>query len=194
MARISLKEDAKLTKKDLLRPSVVAWLLGVAPKTIHAWKDIQIKKVHGVKYLRWHDIRVKCSDSFQILDLPSDASDAYSMWVEKKPKAIVVKPDGSITKPVVSVANSALEKAKALLALKPKQIIPVVDKIEQQESNEIEEILGVSEEYKHLFKDEVVVLDDGCLECKHSRSKFHTKYGCKFAKGTIAECHCKKGN
>ncbi len=214
MARISLKEDAKLTKKGLLRPSVVAWLLGVAPKTIHAWKDIPVRKIHGVKYLRWHDILTRCVDAAEILDLPSDACDAYYKWCEKKPAV-------SITKPAVVVANNALEKAKALLkgsvvvtafAETPKVVQLSVESQAMltqglQEAKEgkmspvpapvleddPEEALSVSEEYSHLFKDEAPVVVDGCLSCKHSITKFHTKYGCTFAKGTIAACHCKKG-
>lgn len=187
MARIDLKQDQKLATKGLLRPSVVAALLGIAPKTVHAWKDILTKKIHGAKYLNWHDICVKYLDSVETLDLPSVASDAYVIWKTG------IKPQKIITK-----AQTALDKAKLLIGVKEhktentsKTIEEILHVIEPEIN---EPILNITADYEHLIKKPVTqTVTDGCEECTHSIAKFHYAFGCKFAKGTAAECKCKRG-
>lgn len=198
MARIDLKQDQKLATKGLLRPSVVAQLLGIAPKTVHAWKDILTKKIHGAKYLNWHDICVKHLDSVETLDLPSVASDAYVIWKTG------IKPQKIITK-----AQTALDKAKLLLKTTVPEIKSFVDEslmeigffhpneepiLEIIKPEDNEPVLTITEDYEHLIKKPVTqTITDGCQECTHSIAKFHYVFGCKFAKDTAAECKCKRG-
>ncbi len=214
MARISKEKDRALAKQDLLRVSVVADLLGVAPKTINIWlKDEGSYTVGGVKYLSWALVRHKRANDVAFLSLPADGTDAHSIWEKySSVKTAITKaitaghtaPAGTIA--AVAHAVTALAKAKSLLPAVKSQELPKVENFQSAENSEAqivlevpplpdENVLTVPEEFlrkdkQHAKQGVVVGL---CQSCSHSLEIYHSVIGCFFAKGTVASCSCKIG-
>jgi hypothetical protein len=107
MARICYAADEEVAHKGLLRISVIAKLLKVAPKTVNAWTQYTVIKIRGVKYLSWGEIGGDPVRQTQLLGLPVASINAYNLALQKIPLVPTIKP--------VTAADTALAKAKALL-------------------------------------------------------------------------------
>lgn len=169
MARINHKLDQELATKGLLRISVIAKALKLAPKTVNSWTIYPITKVGGVKYLTWSDVYKDKQSDCVLFNLPTDARTVHSQVTNTKvPAAIKVL--------------SALEKAKSLLTTKVKvhvavPLLPPPNFIELEKGmadvitgrvsdvppeiykEEIlapvksdDDVLGIPTEYKHLIR------------------------------------------
>lgn len=221
MARVSLERDRELAKQNLLRISVVADLLGVAPKTINAWLGEYHTKVRGVKYLNWTVVRAQRANDFAILKVPMDCTIAHALWELDKAGAYIEDPKPAVKlhapTGMIEAASHAIDKAKAILhkASAPVTSQPLI--IKEQDHTSIEN-LSTAENFESQIplavpvKEEEYVLTvpeefkkknasiankktsgDTCNECLHS-FVFHTVMGfCDFAKGTAAACKCKIG-
>lgn len=210
MARVSFEKDRELAKIDLLRVSVVADLLGVAPKTINIWlKESESHKIRGVKYLNWSVVRKVRQDDVQILQLPVTSQAAHVMWeVRTYNPGAKLPPLGTID--AISHAYDAIEKAKSLLP-KPTivskvEVVPEIEKFQTAEGFDVQETLEVPPPYEEktlevpvtfLAKQKLPNLKNTtagmCTVCGHSMIEFHSIIGCTFAKHTVAACTCKVG-
>lgn len=149
MARINYKIDRELADLGMLRVSIVAKALNVAPKTVNLWaNNYTISKVGGVKYLTWTEVFKNNSDTANTFGLSLSAIDVYS------------KVTGA-TQPshVVTKTNDSLAKAKALLQKKQVAVqtiteetvelldAPVLSSVEPEPG-----VLTIPPEYKHLVR------------------------------------------
>lgn len=203
MARVSLDKDRELAKQGLLRVSVVAELLGVAPKTINIWlKNETALKVRGVKYLEWALVRKTRQDDVLFLSLPVDSYSAHCFWTCKQQQ--LPAPTGTVS--AIAHAVSVLEKVKTLL---PSVKLAAYEKIDNFQTAENlapqkvlelphvaeETALSVPAEYKKAVPKKInkLAASDLCPYCPHSLSEFHLTTRCDFAKGTVAACKCPTG-
>lgn len=159
MARISYKADQELASNGLLRISLVAKLLQVAPKTVNAWTKYTITKVHGVKYLTWSEVYVDKITEALLADLPTNASSAWG-------RAMGIATQAALPVHSVTHADSALAKAKALLTKKiaapatsfPKEMGMPVTMAPPEEEPILgvvpvdDDVLTIPSEYKHMLR------------------------------------------
>lgn len=146
MARINYKLDKELATSGLLRISVVAKALKLAPKTVNAWTKYSITKIGGVKYLTWLDVFTDKQPECALFSLTDSATLVHDLVTNTK-------------LPVVTKVQSALDRAKSLLVKKlpPPAVQETLPETKDKEEilapvvNE-ESILTIPPEYQHFIR------------------------------------------